>query len=256
MQAPIPVSDAFVALAGRMADEAGAVLHRYYRTGLSPERKADESPVTLADQEVEKVIRALIEKEAPEHGIFGEEFGLLRPEAKWQWVIDPIDGTRAFMAGYPLFTTLIALCYEGTPVLGVIDQPILDERWVGIRGMAKGGVRPCPALSKAVVATTSADHFTSGQDAAFAALMKASAHKVSGGDAYAYAMLASGQLDVVVDAGMKPYDYCALVPVIEAAGGVISDWKGKPLRIDSDGSVLASANAGIHAQALAILSAA
>lgn len=254
MQAPIHT---FLPLAHKLADTAGEILRRHWRTALPPQRKPDESPVTLADKEVEQAIRAIIEAEAPGHGIIGEEFGNVGAESPYQWVIDPIDGTRAFMAGYPLFTTLIALAYEGKPLLGVIDQPILRERWAAAPGKAPGvKARECEALEGAVVASTSAPYFTQAQAAAYGALVKAGGHGVVGGDAYAYAMLASGQLDVVADAGMKPFDYCALVPVVEAAGGIITDWKGAPLTIHSDGSVLACASKKLHEKALALLSAA
>ena len=233
------------------------MLRRHFRTALPSEAKADASPVTLADREAEQAIAAILRAELPQHGILGEEFGAVLPEAKYQWVIDPIDGTRAFMAGYPLFTTLIALAYEGVPVLGIIDQPILRERWFACGGGATLNQAPVRVrgntLDKAVVATTSAPYFTAQQASAFARLGKVCAHTVAGGDAYAYAMLASGQLDVVVDAGMKPYDFCAVAPIIAAAGGVITDWAGKPLTLHSDGRVLAAGTAEAHAQALAVL---
>ena len=235
------------------------MLRRHFRTALPPETKADRSPVTLADREVEQAIMAILQAEVPDHGIFGEEFGQVRPDAAYQWVIDPIDGTRAFMAGYPLFTTLIALAHEGVPVLGIIDQPILHERWGAtsagaceLKG-ARVSVRGT-SLDKAVVATTSAAYFTAEQLGAYGRLAKVCGHTVSGGDAYAYAMLASGQLNLVVDAGMKPYDFCALAPVIAGAGGVITDWAGKALTLHSDGTVLAAATPELHAQALQVLS--
>ncbi len=219
--------------------------------------KGDASPVTIADRSVENALRDFIEAQYPDHGIIGEEFGSIRPEARYQWVIDPIDGTRSFIAGYPLFTTLISLTYHGTPVLGLIDQPISGERWVGAYGIESvlNGesvrTRGCTELSKAVIATTSIDYFTPEQSQQFKKLRSSCANGVLGGDAYAYAMLASGQIDIVVDAGMKPYDYCALKPVIEGAGGLITDWKGQPLTIHSDGSVLAAASKELHQAALA-----
>lgn len=248
----------FLPLAHKLADSAGEVLRRHFRTALPPEAKDDQSPVTRADREVEQVIAAIIRAQLPEHGIIGEEFGTVKPEATYQWVIDPIDGTRSFVAGYPLFTTLIALAYEGKPVLGIIDQPILRERWLstGSETTLNGApqrVRGCDSLGKAVIATTSANYFTPQQAVAYKHLSRSCAQGVAGGDAYAYAMLASGQLDIVVDAGTKPYDFCALAPIIASAGGIITDWEGLPLTTRSDGRILAACNAQLHASALSII---
>jgi histidinol phosphatase-like enzyme (inositol monophosphatase family) len=240
------------ALANHMADEARIIAKQYFRKGVAVENKNDASPVTLADRAIEKAMRALIEESFPDHGIIGEEFGAVRGEAEFQWVLDPIDGTRAFIAGLPTFVTLIALCKNGLPVLGIIDQPISGERWVS--AAAKNTVSRISALSQATIATTSTHYFTAAQSAAFAALQKQCGNCVLGGDAYSYGMLASGHIDLVADAGMKPYDFCALRPVVEAAGGVISDWQGKPLTLHSDGSVLAAATKELHAKALSILS--
>lgn len=248
-----------LALAHKMAAASGEVLKRYFRSSLSVERKADSSPVTRADREAEAVMRTLIETHFPEHGIIGEEMGEAFTGAAYQWVLDPIDGTRAFLAGYPTFTTLIALVQNGVPILGIIDQPISGERWVGMTGsVTKQGdsplkVRGADMLGDAVLATTSIDYFTPSQAESFGKLRKNCANCALGGDAYAYAMLASGQVDVVVDAGLKPYDFCALVPVIQGAGGVITDWSGDPVTLDSDGTLIASANAQLHQQALALL---
>jgi len=243
----------------RLSDAAGEVLRRHFRSPVSVERKADLSPVTLADREVEDTMRRMIEAEFPDHGIIGEEFGDVRDTSAYQWVLDPIDGTRSFLGGYPLFTTLISLVHDREPVLGIISQPILRERWVAKKGgtttlndkpaIVRGGVR----LADAVLASTSIDYFTPAQGDVFQNLRKHCGTTVLGGDAYAYAMLASGQMDVVVDAGLKPYDYCALVPVVEGAGGVITDWNGKRITLGCDGRVIAAANATLHGEALAFL---
>lgn len=244
-----------------MADAAGDILRRHFRSPLMVDVKDDNSPVTRADREVETALRAIIEANFPEHGIVGEEFGSVRPQAEYQWVIDPIDGTRGFICGYPLFTTLIALLHKGVPVLGVIDQPITKERWVGARGesselnMRVIQTRDCRLLKEAVLATTSTDYFTPQQAERVAHLRAQCANSALGGDAYAYAMLASGNVDIVLDAGTKPYDFCALVPVVEGAGGVITDWQGRPLSLKSDGSVLAAASKELHAFTLSVLQA-
>jgi inositol-phosphate phosphatase/L-galactose 1-phosphate phosphatase/histidinol-phosphatase len=253
------VDPAYIALAHRLADSAGSILRRIYRMPLAIEIKKDASPVTAADRSVETAMRDLITAQYPEHGIVGEEFGNVNPQAELQWVLDPIDGTRSFIAGYPLFTTLIALTHKGAPILGVIDQPVLGERWVGAGGIATlfngktTQTRRCIKPENAVLATTSTDYFTPRQAQSFGTLRRQCGSSVPGGDAYAYAMLAGGQIDIVVDAGMKPYDYCCLKPVIEGAGGIITDWNGRPLTLSSDGSVLAAATGELHKAALAVL---
>jgi inositol-phosphate phosphatase / L-galactose 1-phosphate phosphatase / histidinol-phosphatase len=250
----------WVTFAHTLADAAGEVARRYFRMPVTVEAKSDASPVTQADKEIETVIRSLIQAHFPDHGIFGEEHGRRNEQSLWQWVIDPIDGTRAFIAGYPLFTTLIALAKDGVPLLGLIDQPVLRERWTGVRGsrtqcngkevFARGIV----SLDKAVVATTSAPYHFSGQEmAAFDWVKDQCAHVVQGGDAYGYAMLASGHIDVFIDSGFKPYDFCALKPVIEGAGGIITDWEGNPLTIESEGHIAAAATHELHKQVIAIL---
>ena len=255
-----PVDKNFIALAERMADAAGDILRRHYRAPIDVERKSDASPVTIADREVETALRALIESHYPDHGIIGEEFGNVRGDSPFQWVLDPIDGTRSFIAGYPLFTTLIALAHEGTPILGLIDQPILRERWLGTCHPGAGRdplsrVRGGKALTlaNAVLSTTSTDYFTPTQTQQFLKLKSQASSIILGGDAYAYAMLAEDRIDIVADAGMKPYDFCALKCVVENAGGTITDWQGNPLTIHSDGNVLAAATKELHAMALNFL---
>ncbi len=249
---------AFITLAHALADSAGEILRGYFRTQLDVMQKEDASPVTQADREVETIIREKIEAAFPDHGIFGEEFARRNDNAAYQWVIDPIDGTRAFIAGKTTFTTLIALTHNDIPVLGIIDQPITKERWVGADGKASCNgkpvmVRKAPALSDAVISTTSSDYFKPADAVRFARLGEAAGVIELGGDAYAYATLASGRLDIVADGSMKPYDYCALAPIVTGAGGVITDWDGKPLTIKSDGRVLAAGSAELHREALGLL---
>lgn len=252
--------DEYLTFAHELADAAGAVLRARFRQPLTTERKSDHSPVTDADREVEAAMRALIHVRYPTHGIFGEEDERVNPEASLQWVLDPIDGTRAFVAGYPLFTTLIALTQNNVPVLGIIDQPVLRERWSGAKDkptlfngkpITLSGNKT--QLAQATVATTSAPYFTPPQGASFARLSRVCATTILGGDAYAYGMLASGQLGAVVDAAMKPYDFCALCPVIQGAGGTITDWSGAPVSLESGGDVVASANAMLHEEILSHL---
>jgi len=236
-----------IALAARLADAAGAVIRPHFRTALVSDRKGDATPVTIADREAEKAMRAILGTERPEDGVLGEEFGITNADARRQWVLDPIDGTAGFLAGRPIFGTLIALMVDGWPVLGVIDQPISGERWVGATGMPtlfngrEVRCRPCRELSEATIATTGPHYFDDHQGGHFMGLAAKTDHRrmVMGGDCYNYAMLASGHLDIVCEAGLKIHDFAALIPIVEGAGGTMADWNGEPLNADSDGHVLA-----------------
>ena len=235
-----------IAVAHRLADAAGAAIRPHFRTAAA-ERKADASPVTAADRAAEQAMRTILLAEYPQDGIHGEEFGAHQGRSGRQWVLDPIDGTVSFLAGRPIFGTLIALLEDGFPVLGVIDQPILGERWVGVIGQPTTfngqpvRCRPCPDLGAAVIATTGPHYFTPEQGDRFMALAGQTDHKlmVMGGDCYNYGLLASGHIDIVCEAGLKLHDYAALVPVVEGAGGMVADWQGNPLHAGSDGHVLA-----------------
>lgn len=256
---PEPPPDGFVDLAGRLADAAGTVARHYYRSSLNVDAKADASPVTIADREAEAAMRAIIETEAPGHGIYGEEHGRTRLDAEWVWVLDPIDGTKAFVIGRPLFGTLIALLRNGVPVVGVIDCPALGERWVGAAGRpttfngTTATARACPRLEQAWISTTTTDPFSADEAAGYARLRDSVRVTTYGGDCHSYALVASGTLDLVLDVGTQPYDYCALPPVIEGAGGRVSDWRGDPLGLDSDGTILAAGDPALHTSALKLL---
>lgn len=258
------IDPGFVTLAHRLADVAGAEALRYFRSTFDIELKDDRSPVTRADREAEAAMRAAIEAAYPEHGILGEEHGSVRLDAEHVWVLDPIDGTRAFVNGIPLFATLIALVRDGAPVLGLNSFPALGERWLGVAGEETrhwfGGnddgpsrVRPCPSLAAARMCTTSPDMFTDADAARYAALKAKVRDTRFGTDAWAYAMVAAGQTDIVAESGMKPYDYLSHAVIVAGAGGTITDWEGKPLGIDSPGSVLAAGDPAVHAHALAAL---
>ncbi len=240
-----PVDAALIAFANTLADTAGEIVRRYFRRGVAVDDKPDMSPVTVADREAESALRALIETRFPGHGILGEEHGSVRADGERVWVLDPIDGTKSFISGVPLFGTLIALVERGVPVLGVIDQPISRERWIGARGYkttlngAAISTRACPALASATLFATSPDMFKGADADAFQRLKSAVKLARFGGDCYAYGLLAAGFIDVVVEASLKPYDYAALVPVIAGAGGSVTDWRGNPLGLASDGRVLA-----------------
>lgn len=239
--------DRDIALAMRLADAAGAAIRPHFRSGLVAERKSDASPVTLADRAAEEAMRAILKAEMPTDTVIGEEMGSTPGTSGRSWVLDPIDGTTGFLAGRPLFGTLIALVIEGFPVLGVIDQPILGERWLGVLGRPTTlngkpvRTRACGQLSDAALATTGPHYFDDQDGAHFMALAAQTDHKrmVMGGDCYNYAMLAIGQIDVVCEAGLKLHDWAALVPVVEGAGGTMADWNGDPLHAGSDGHAIA-----------------
>lgn len=239
--------DADTALALRLADAAAAAVLPHFRSGLSAERKGDATPVSLADRAAEEAMRRILAAEAPCDTIIGEEFGAAAGSSGRSWVLDPIDGTTSFLAGRPIFGTLIALVVEGWPVLGVIDQPVLKERWVGATGRPTtfngrpARTRRCPALSEATLATTGPHYFDDHQGQHFMALAARTDHRrmIMGGDCYNYALLASGHVDIVCEAGLKLHDWAALVPVIEGAGGTMADWNGEPLHAASDGHVIA-----------------
>ena len=287
----------FLSFAHQLADVAGDIIRPHFGAHGNVEHKPDESPVTVADRDAERAMRDLIETHYPTHAIYGEEFGVqlaanteatntndasmavrsvsepraagvsaTREGAKeapsinnYTWVIDPIDGTRAFIAGRKEWGTLIALCENGIPVLGILDQPVTGERWVGLRGHATTysatpasepdprkrsqpitlNTRPCTSLSMAELSTTSAAYFTPTQAARVVKLAQACRATVKDGDCYAYGLLARGLRDVVIDAGLKPYDILALVPIIEGAGGKITGWDGEPVTLDHFREVIA-----------------
>jgi len=254
--------DDLVVLGNRLADAAGKVLLDYFRQPLGIIDKADESPVTVADREAEARIREIIAESRPDHGVVGEEHGSDRADAEYVWVLDPVDGTKAFLSGVPIFGTLIALLRHGKPILGIIDQPVTGERWVGAAGRPTEfngkPVRTAPrgGISDAVLWSTSPHMFDSseGRRAGFARLREASKFVHYGGECYQYAMLAMGQIDLVVEAEMSPYDYCAHVAIIEGAGGVITDWDGGALGLNSSDAVLAAASPELHEAARRLLS--
>lgn len=254
----------YATFAASLADAVRPLSLGWFRRRLAVDDKADESPVTIADREVETALREKIAERYPSHGIWGEEFGKRGLDAEFVWSIDPIDGTRSFITGHPLWGTLLALLQNGQPVVGVIDIPATGERWIGVNDVA-GGVcearygaevcktSPVTSLADATVYATSPDIFGTTEYAQFERLTKAVSRRRFGGDCYAYGLLASGHIELVMEAGLQTYDYLAVAPVIEAAGGVITDWEGQPLTLTSQGQVLAAANAELHAAALACI---
>ena len=251
---------AFVELAEALADASGPILRRYFRAPVEIIGKPDKSLVTRADREAETAMRALIEARFPAHGIRGEEFGATRDDAEYVWVLDPIDGTHAFIGGLPLFGSLIALCRDGAPILGIVDHPATHERWLGgiDRPTTLNGtpvaVRPCPDLATATLYATTPEQFDGADEAAFRRIADRVRLRRYGTDCYGYAMVASGYGDFVVEAGLKTHDFMATAAVVVGAGGVMTDWQGADLTLASDGRVVACGDRTAHAQALALLS--
>jgi len=253
------VSDDIAAFAGALADASRSVIKPYFRSRLAVEDKSDTSPVTIADREAETAMRRLIEQRYPAHGIVGEEHGVTRAEAEYVWVLDPIDGTKAFVMGKPTFVTLIGLTYRGRPVLGVVDQPISSERWLGGNGRPSTHngtpirTQPCASLADAKLNATSADMFLGANAQAFDRLKSRVKVTTYGGDGYGFALIALGFIDLGVEAGLKYYDYCAIAPLVEAAGGVATDWQGRALTAESDGRVCIAGDARVHRAAMEAL---
>lgn len=248
-------------LAVRLADAAGPIVRSHYRTDVVVEDKADASPVTVVDRAVESELRRLITAEFPEHGIVGEEHDPYQRDAEYVWVLDPIDGTKAFICGIPVFGTLIGLTRGGQPILGVIDQPVLHERWVGGVGHAtlfngkSVQTRRCASWSQATVCVTTPDMFRGADAVAFQRIRDVAKWIRYGTDCYGYGLLASGFVDVVVEADVKVHDYVAPAAIIQGAGGVVSDWAGNALDLNAPTDrIVAAGDPAMHERALAALS--
>jgi len=235
----------------------------FFRQPVTVENKSGSGfdPVTVADRDTETALRHAIEQRYPAHGIVGEEHAPRNISARYQWVIDPIDGTRAFVCGVPTWATLVGVCDHGVPVLGMMSQPVVGEYFIGGAGTSLGTYRDresalttsaVTTLADASVFATSPDMFAPGEEQQrFATLASRARLTRYGIDSYAYCLLAAGQIDVVAEAGLGFYDIAALIPIIEAAGGIVSDWSGQPVR--TGGRVLAAANSTLHAAALGVL---
>lgn len=264
-QAALPL-DQCAAFAESIAQEAGSRALEWFRRGIDIETKDDNSPVTEADRAVEAFLRQSIAARFPGHAVLGEEYGAEGDAGAPLWVIDPIDGTRSFITGWPVWGTLLALMQDGRARLGVVEMPALGERWSAVSGAdtwftGRDGQRTrartsaCRDLGKARFYTTSLLYFEGAARAAIEGLAAQTATTRFGGDCYSYGLLASGHIDLVVETRLQPYDYLALVPIVEAAGGVITDWSGAALGMGSDGRVIAAATPELHAQARALLAA-
>jgi len=239
-----------------LAEASAQVIRRYFRTSMSIEHKADATPVTVADRKAEEVMRELIMKEFPGHGVIGEEWGKHQPDAEYVWVLDPIDGTKNFVSGSFLFGTLIALLRHGRPILGVIHHPLLDQFLVGTEGQAwlngqRTSVRPCPGIEDATLLASA--HWTAHrhQDGpAFEALTRQVRLYRTWGDCHGYYLVATGFADIMVDPVVALWDAMAVIPVVEGAGGRITDYQGGDPVVG--GSLVATAG-GIHDQVIRLL---
>lgn len=250
-----------LAKAAEIVEAASAIPMAHFKTPLDLIAKSDESPVTIADRSTEEFIRARLRQAFPDDGIFGEEFGTTEGRNKALWIIDPIDGTRSFITGNPLFGMLLGLCVDGTPEAGIVRMPALAETFVGARGRGATlnglpvEVRSTRDLGQAMIYVNEAEKIEADNPERFARLCRAGHTRRMAYDCYPHALVASGQIDVVVDFGLQPYDYLPLVALIESAGGIICDWQGRPLNLKSDGRVVTAATPALRDQILTILNA-
>ncbi len=253
----------FSAFIGRLATASGETILPFFRTSLSIDDKSlthEFDPVTEADRAAEAVMRRLIKADFPKHGIVGEEFGNEDADAEYVWVLDPIDGTKSFIAGFPIWGTLIGLLHRGTPVYGMMHQPFIGERFSGDNGEARYqgpsgerrlSVRRCASLKEATSYTTSPLLMNADDRAIFGRIEQAVRLSRYGGDCYSYCMLAAGHLDLVVETELKPHDIAPLVPIITGAGGIVTTWEGKPAQ--SGGRIVAAGDPRVHEAALKLL---
>lgn len=257
--------DAYLAFAHRLADLSAAVVLPHFRNLSGVEDKSAGGaydPVTVADRHAEQVIRAEIEAKWPDHGVRGEEFGGASQGKDYCWLVDPIDGTRPFIMGLPLWGTLIALTHKGTPLLGLMNQPFTGERfWSGESGaFYRNSVgehaittRACPKIGDAILSSTSPDLFATPRDEErFDALSERVRMRWFGGDCYAYCLLAAGHIDLVVESGLSAHDIAPLIPIIERAGGCVTSWTGGPAA--EGGHAVACGDPALHETVLKILS--
>jgi histidinol phosphatase-like enzyme (inositol monophosphatase family) len=253
----------FAAFVDQLAKAAGDAILPFFRTAIAVENKKLKGtfdPVTAADRAAETVMRGLIRKHFPAHGIVGEEFEDVESDAPYVWVLDPIDGTKSFIAGMPVWGTLIGLCKEGAPVYGMMAQPFIGERFTGdgasakYRGPAgerKLMTRHCASLNDALLFTTSPHLFKPEERARFDAIEQGVRLSRFGGDCYAYCMVAAGYVDLVVEAGLDAYDIVPLIPIIEGAGGVVTNWQGESAA--KGGRIVAAGDRRVHEAALKLL---
>lgn len=251
--------DEWLHFAHELADAAHALLAPAAAMRPEVQVKADRSFVTALDAGIEARLRELIGERYPHHGILGEEAGANALDADAVWILDPVDGTAPFIAGVPVFGTLIALAWQGVPVLGVMHLPVTNQRYVGIAGRASTlngqpiRTRPCAELRTAILSTSNPDIMSDAERTALQALRERTAWRIYGGCCMSYGLLAAGRTDLAIDGGLKLFDYAPFRPLIEGAGGVITDWQGRAVTLQSGSQVLAAGDAARHREALACI---
>ncbi|PPR30349.1 MAG: Fructose-1,6-bisphosphatase/inositol-1-monophosphatase [Alphaproteobacteria bacterium MarineAlpha6_Bin6] len=249
----------YLKIAHECAEASGKIIKKYFRKKVKIEIKNDNTPVTKADKEAEKKIRDIIRKKSPECGYFGEETGKYNIDNEYTWVIDPIDGTKSFITGKPLFGTLIGLMKNNRPYLGVLNQPILKERWVGIANKesrfnnVKVKTRNCKKLKGSKMYATSPMMFVGKNQKVYRNVRAKIGETLFGADCYAHGLMASGFIDVLLEANLKPYDYIASAAIVSGAGGKFTDWQGNELNLKSDGRIIAAGDAKIHNQLIKVI---
>lgn len=256
MNPAVPGLDEWLAFAHHLADEARSILGPAAAIRPEVELKADKSFVTALDARIERRLRERISSRYPQHGILGEEEGAQALDAEVVWILDPIDGTAPFVAGVPVFGTLISLAVNRVPVIGLMDFPVTAQRWQGVAGRpttlngAAVRTRACASLEQAILTSSNPDFFSEAERPALDALRACTAWRIYGGCCMSYGLLASGRTDLAIDTGFKVYDYAAFRPVLEGAGGLITDWQGRAVTMDSGPQVLSAGSAQRHREAL------
>jgi len=248
-----------VKFAHEISDAVAEVHRKFFRQPVSTQYKEDSSPVTQVDQESERLVREMVMKKYPTHGILGEEYPAHQADAEFVWVVDPVDGTKYFMSGHPTFALLLGLAYQGEFILGVIEQAISRERWVGADSYGsflngnKISTRKCAKLDQAILARAGFEWHTKGRDHYIDKIWKATHWAQWGVAPYDYGLLAAGHIDVVITAGPLIHDFAALGPIINNAGGLITDWYGERLNVNSPNHVVAVANPDLMPQIIRLL---
>jgi inositol-phosphate phosphatase/L-galactose 1-phosphate phosphatase/histidinol-phosphatase len=248
-----------IKLANKCADASGKIIKKYFRKKIKINLKKDNTPFTKADIEAEKIIRELILKQEPNCGFVGEETGTINMNREYCWVVDPLDGTKSFITGKPTFGTLIGLLKNNKPVLGILNQPILNERWVGIAGVEtkynnkKVRVRKCKSIKGAKMYATSPMMFQGRNKKIYKNVRAKIGECLFGADCYSHGLMSLGFVDVILEANLKPWDYIASASIISGAGGKITDWNDNDLNLQSDGRILATGDSNIHKQIIKII---
>ena len=249
----------YLDFANNFADKSGGILKKKFEESFNIETKNDGSMVTEVHRQIEELFIKELKRKFPEHGVLGEEFGSRKPNSSHQWIIDPLDGTHSFIAGKPLFGTLLCLTIEDIPSVGIVDIPILNERWQGAKGlgvkknMSKCKITDDKQLKDCILSSTSLLMFDENHVEIIKNIYKQVKFPIFGTDCYAYGLLLSDKIDMIIEANMKPWDYMAQVTLIKEAGGIISDWSGKPLTVKSDGKVIAAKSEKSYSQAMVYL---